>query len=85
MKFAKNTLNDTNNYVGTNVNEPNLIFENLVWLNSNEAAKYLRKTKGALLISVHRGQIECRKWRRRLFFRKDDLDKMLRDSPILGG
>jgi len=55
-------------------------FENLVWMNSKEAAQYLRMTAGALRTAVCRGQLRARKWRRRLFFKKVDLDLLLEGS-----
>lgn len=56
------------------------LFENLVWLSSEEAADYLRKTVGALRVMVCRGQIRAYKWRRRLFFKRSELDSMLNAS-----
>lgn len=56
-------------------------FDNLVWMTSEEAAQYLRKSVGALRTAVCRGQIDARKWRRRLYFRRTDLDRLL-DSSI---
>jgi hypothetical protein len=61
------------------------IFDNLVWMNSVEAAKYLRKSVGALRTAVSRGQIHCRKWRRRLYFRRSVIERMLEDSQHIGG
>lgn len=59
--------------------------ENLEWLNSEEAAKYLRKTVGAIRTAVCRGQIRARKWRRRLYFRKSELETLLETSELKGG
>lgn len=56
------------------------IFNTLTWLNSDEAAKYLRKTANALRIMVFRGYIRPRKFRRRLYFRKIELDRLLESS-----
>ena len=56
------------------------LFDNLVWMTSEEAASYLRKTVGALRVAVCRGQIRARKWRRRLYFKRSDLDRMLETS-----
>lgn len=61
------------------------IFDNLVWMTSAEAALYLRKSINALHTAVNRGQIRCRKWRRRLYFRKSELEKLLENSQQLGG
>jgi hypothetical protein len=55
-------------------------FDQLTWLNSKEAARYLRKTKNALFIMVNRGYIRPRKFRRRLYFRKLELDRLLESS-----
>ena len=57
-----------------------VIFDQLTWLSSDEAAKYLRKTKNALLIMVCRGYVRPRKFRRRLYFRKIELDRLLESS-----
>lgn len=61
------------------------LFDNLVWMTSEEAAKYLRKTVGALRTAVCRGQIKARKWRRRLYFKKSELDFLLEGSQRKGG
>ncbi|MGK5089927.1 helix-turn-helix domain-containing protein [Bdellovibrionota bacterium FG-2] len=52
----------------------------LTWLDSKEAAKYLRKTANALRIMACRGYLRPRKFRRRLYFRRLDLDRMLESS-----
>ena len=82
MHFANKSHNDNNSITGLKtINlEPSLFFENSIWLNSADTANYLRKSLAAIHTAVHRGEIACRKWRRRLYFRKQDLDKMLEDS-----
>lgn len=55
-------------------------FDRLTWLDSEEAAMYLRKTANALRIMVFRGYIRPRKFRRRLYFRKLELDRLLESS-----
>ena len=55
-------------------------FNCLTWLDSKEAAKYLRKTANALRIMVFRGYLRPRKFRRRLYFRKIELDRLLESS-----
>ena len=57
-------------------------FSSLTWLNSNDAAKYLRKTVNALRIMVNRGYIRPRKFHRRLYFRKLELDRLLESSAF---
>ena len=56
------------------------LFDNLVWFNSVDAARYLRITVGALRSAVSRGQLNYRKWRRRLYFKKVELDRLLETS-----
>lgn len=55
-------------------------FDNMVWLSSEEAAVYIRKSVGALRTMVSRGQIKYIKWKRRLYFRKNDLDDLLGET-----
>jgi hypothetical protein len=60
------------------------IFEKSIWLNTVDAAIYLRKlTKdglpsvGAIRTAVCRGVLRSYKWQRRLYFKKTDIDHML--------
>lgn len=64
--------------------EDGLFFDNLVWLNSEEAARYLRKTVAAIRTAVCRGQIKARKWRRRLYFKRRDLEALIEHSERKG-
>lgn len=66
----------------TDSNKP--IFDNLVWMTSAEAAAYLRKSVGAVRTAVCRGHITCHKWRRRLYFKKHELDQLLERSQTMG-
>ncbi len=52
----------------------------LTWLDSKEAAKYLRKTANALRIMTYRGYVRPRKLGRRLYFRRIELDRLLESS-----
>ena len=61
------------------------LFDNLEWLNSKEAALYLRKTYGALKVMVHRGHIRARKFRNSLYFKKSELNELLETSDLIGG
>ena len=65
--------------------EEEKLFDNLIWLTTEEAAKYLRKSANALRVMVHRGQLRARKFRRRLYFKKVELDELLETSQIVGG
>lgn len=57
-----------------------LLFEKLIWLNSNEAAQYLRVTNGALRLMIYRGILRPHKLGRRNRFKKDDLERLI-ESP----
>jgi|GEM_PF-1694267 len=70
-----NTLNIAN----SQVSELDFL-DDLNWLVSKEAARYLRKTPNALRIMVHRGYIRPRRLRRKLYFRKVELDRVLESS-----
>lgn len=50
--------------------------ENIRWLNTNEAAEFLRLTPNALRILVHRAQVKYYKFGRRLRFRQEDLGSL---------
>lgn len=53
------------------------IFNNLIWMTTEDAARYLRKTADAIRHLVYRGDLKARKFKRRLYFRRDELDEML--------
>ncbi len=60
-------------------------FENLIWMTTEEAARYLRKSANAIRILVHKKILKARKFRRRLYFKKDELDVMIETSFVKGG
>lgn len=62
-----------------------LFFENLVWLTTEEAARYLRKSTNAIRILVHKKILRARKFQRRLYFKKSELDELIETSQPLGG
>jgi len=57
-------------------------FNNRIWLSTDEAAQYLGKTKNAIWILLCRGLLIKRKWRRRLYFKRAELDRLLETSLI---
>ncbi len=61
-----------------------LFFENLEWMSSEEAARYLRRSVGQIRNMVYRGQIKSRKFNSRLYFRKNDLERAIEFS-LKGG
>lgn len=54
-----------------------LFFENQVWLDSEDAARYLRRSVGQIRNMVYRRQLRYRKFCRRLYFRRLELDKAI--------
>lgn len=61
-----------------------LLFDNLIWLTTKEAANFLRTSTGALHTAVSRGQIRARKFRRRLYFNKNELTLLIETSELKG-
>ncbi len=56
--------------------------ENVRWLNTKEAAEFLRLTPNALRILVHRAQVKYYKFGRRLRFRKEDLGSLILPKEV---
>ncbi|PIQ68543.1 MAG: hypothetical protein COV91_03380 [Candidatus Taylorbacteria bacterium CG11_big_fil_rev_8_21_14_0_20_46_11] len=57
-------------------------FDNLIWLRSEDAAKYLRTSVGQIRNMVYRGQLKARKFRNRLYFKRRELDNLLETSRM---
>lgn len=56
-------------------------FDNfLIWLRSEDAAKYLRTSVGQIRNMVYRGQLKARKFRNRLYFKRRELDMVIETS-----
>jgi excisionase family DNA binding protein len=66
-------------------NHPSQLFENLIWLNSAEAALYLRVTTANLRVMVCRGHLKPYKLLNRLRFKRSELDALLESSLKKGG
>ncbi len=62
-----------------------MLFNNLEWMTTNEAAAYLRKSTNAIRTAVCRGHIKARKFRRRLYFKRSELDRLIETSTTIGG
>ncbi|MFG1486130.1 helix-turn-helix domain-containing protein [Halobacteriovorax sp. RZ-2] len=56
------------------------IFLNKTWLNTDETALYLGKTRNAVWLLVSKGTLIKRKWNRRLYFKRAELDQLLETS-----
>ena len=55
-------------------------FGNLVWLTTKEAARYLRKNANAVRDLIYRKILRARKFRRRLYFKREKLEKEIRKN-----
>ena len=53
---------------------------NKTWLSCDEAAQYLGKTRNAIWLLVSKGILIKRKWNRRLYFKRTELDHILESS-----
>lgn len=74
------------NSVEVSVNAgPSLLFENLIWLTTKEAAVYLRKSVNSIHTLVSRGQLRARKFSNRLYFKREELDYLIETSQFKGG
>ena len=78
-------VRDTQYSSGADSDESALLFNNLIWLSSKEAALFLRKTVGAVHTLVSRGQLRARKFRNRLYFKKSELSYLIETSQFRGG
>ncbi len=57
-----------------------LLFDNLIWLTTEEAARFLRKSTHALRQMLYKGQISARKVHGRLYFKKSELHELVDTS-----
>jgi excisionase family DNA binding protein len=62
------------------INDSSMLFDNLKWMTTNEAATYLRKSTNAIRTAVCRGHIKARKFKRRLYFKRSELDNLIEAS-----
>lgn len=62
-----------------------MLFNNLIWMTTEEAAFYLRKTTNAVRLLVFKGHLKARKFKRRLYFRRDELDALIDTAFLTGG
>jgi excisionase family DNA binding protein len=66
-------------------NKSELIFHNLIWLTTKEAAVYLRKSVNSIHTLVSRKKLRARKFSNRLYFNKKELDYLIETSQLRGG
>jgi hypothetical protein len=60
-----------------------LFFNNKIWMDSKEAANYLKISVGSLRNAVYRKQVLARKFRRRLYFKLSELNRLLENSILI--
>ena len=72
--------------------ENETLFDNLIWLTTNEVAIYLRRlTKdgkpsvGAIRNLIYRGKLRARKFCGKLYFKRTELDRLIETSELTGG
>ena len=61
-------------------NESTSLFENQKWVDTKGAASYLKISVGSLRNAVYRKQVIARKFRRRLYFKVSELNRLLENS-----
>ncbi len=66
--------------LGVTKESPELIFDNLIWLTTEEAARFLRKSNHALRQMLYKGHISARKLHGRLYFKKSELHELVDTS-----
>ena len=84
MKLENAGYIATNNLYNKTVEETSepstTLFNNLIWLTTDEAAFFLRKSTHALRQMVYKVKIQAKKFSGRLYFRKDDLHALIETS-----
>ncbi len=60
--------------------EAQSFFNNLIWLTTEEAARFLRKSSHALRQIIYKGKIHPRKFGGRLYFKRSELDQLIDTS-----
>ena len=74
-------INDKKNKNSINTdNSSKQLFDNLIWLNSNEAATYLRRSVGQIRNMVYRGQLQAKKHLGKLYFKRRELYELIETS-----
>jgi hypothetical protein len=58
------------------------LFKNLIWLTTDEAATFLRRTPYALRQLAYKGKVRPRKFAGRLYFKRAELDTLI-DTSLL--
>jgi len=51
-------------------------------LTTDEAASFLKLSRGALYVAVARKQVPCIRWNKRLRFRRSELERFIRSLEV---
>lgn len=79
LRYTRKSLENKNSdkFFDNQIEQHQKADENTRWLDTDEAAEFLRLTPNALRILVHRAQVKYFKFGRRLRFRQCDLLSLL--------
>ncbi len=83
LNLINDILTTTRYSSPTENNNSELLFKNKIWMDSKEAANYLKISVGSLRSAVYRKQVLARKFRRRLYFKISELNRLLENSILL--
>ncbi len=61
-------------------NTAHSFFNNLIWITTEEASEFLRKSTHAVRQMVYKGKIHARKFHGRLYFNKLELNELIDSS-----
>ena len=74
-------INDKNTKNSINTNDSsNQLFDNLIWMTTEETAEYLRRSVGQIRNMVYRGQLRARKCLGKLYFKRRELYELIESS-----
>ena len=71
-------------YIENEQSNAQVLFDNLIWLTTEEAAVYLRKSTHAIRQMVYKSKLIARKFNGRLYFKRDELHALI-DTSFYGG
>ena len=86
--MRKNKINATYNQPdfiyngGSQEKASEMLFNNLIWMTTEEAAFYLRKSANAIRLLVFKGHLKSRKFQRRLYFKRDELNNLIETAFV---
>lgn len=69
-----------NEYNSVEQNNAHSLFNNLIWITTEEASEFLRKSTHAIRQMVYTGKIHARKFHGRLYFNKLELNELIDSS-----